>query len=166
MDYKKVRNDQLETIKNRYGEVLNEYIMLYNEYLQNSTNVTEDDVSKKNQELIDIIQKLKENNVYLNNEVDKIYDEKQDNLYIQASRISNQMRNITDKNRELDSSKQLIYQIEVNYRRQRIILFFLVILLISLLAGVIFLFFKVGQQLVLNNDVNLSGFFKPKQSAS
>jgi hypothetical protein len=154
MDYPTVRQQKLQQIVNQYSQTLSDYIMLYNQFLQNPQAVSQADISKKNNELIQIIQQLNANNEFTAAEVDSIFNGTDyGKIFTQSNALQSQVESIKTKNANLSSTQQLLLQLQTGYRRHRISYYISLVIMILLLGGVVFLLMKAYQTGVLS-DVN------------
>jgi hypothetical protein len=151
MDYPTVRKQKLQQIVNQYSQTLSDYIMLYNQFLQNPQAVSQADISNKNNQLIQIIQQLNANNEFTAAEVDSIFNGTDyGKIFTQSSALQSQVESIKSKNVNLSSTQQLLLQLQTGYRRHRISYYISLVIMVLLLVGVVFLVMKAYQSGVLS----------------
>jgi len=157
MTYRDVRNEKLNSIRDTFSSLLQEYLILYQRHQDDPSSVSQDELVQKNNQLISIAQQLYANNEFIESDINNIYNSMnfQSTLQLKDS-LQSQTKTIQQQKQALGSNTQLTEQYKIDYRRTHIYFVLSILFLLFLIIAIVFMGFKLYQQLILQDIQSLS----------
>jgi hypothetical protein len=139
--FEEIRQENLNKAEKEYYTILDEYINLYQQYLNGDTSEgTMGKLKILNRELMTIAKKVQTDNKKTSNQIDFLFDKYQqklqDTLIVQSSEMKGENLALKERNEENTNLKEMIFQMEKQMRRQRILFWIYVVFVVLLISCV------------------------------
>lgn len=144
-DFVQARKEALNEASDEYYSALNDYVTIYQTYLNGDTSQhTQDKIQKANQKLIDINNNIQSNNQKTASDIGNLYDSYKDTientLLTKSKNVAILSEAVDDHKVSHESLQQQLIQLKRNYRRQNIITFAYIIFILILLYSMYFMY--------------------------